>query len=772
MLRPEDSFVLDCIDAIDDLDKKRSAMNKLLAMASQKPSEKQLEIPKQHYSFQEVINRVQNEKAASRQPSVTKLRTEMNSYKKELQELKKQQQSHNQQLQDYDQRIQASFVFEGEALIDLGADLNCISEGIIPSQYFSKTTQMLNTANGGRMLIEAIIFAEKFPDEITDKQQLQRFLGSLIYLADFYKDLAKDAKPLFARLMKSPGSWTEACTKAVQKIKSKAKELPFLAIPHPDAFKIVETDASEYGYGGIMKQDLSGKTSLEAALPSSTKRVSADSTSSNLKRMDDGYKHTTWTLAFFIKAEHWGSDLELIAQIYLRDHLSPSIDSQKSIQWFETILMETGCARITHYYKSNKQINSRAHPSSYNFFDYVQAWNEVLNYQNISYGHSWFIKLSITTKDFSRVPIPCWFQQWLLQCGIIGDALPECVLEASNKFYQHNQKKVPIELSFLYFLVLYQVPWILRWEYQFNEDPFSLEAEKLEGIESNIDGRSIKFVFAQQPKYKEIHNLREKISRKEKFLMSLKEEIKYMSTSQKLNNPALQEKFQKQLEESVCSDVPNAFWSRQKDTACLPYVNGFDERRVSTKARPIQMNSRYLEISKKEIEELMRKGLIRKSHSLWSCPAFYVKNAAELERAVPRLVINYKPLNEALQWIRYPIPNKRDLLNRLYKACIFSKFDMKSGYWQIQIAEADKYKTAFTVPFGHYEWNVMPFGLKNAPSEFQHIMNEIFNPYMDYIIVYIDDVLVFSKSLDQHWKHLKTFIMLFSGQDWSYLPKR
>ena len=65
---------------------------------------------------------------------------------------------------------------------------------------------------------------------------------------------------------------------------------------------------------------------------------------------------------------------------------------------------------------------------------------------------------------------------------------------------------------------------------------------------------------------------------------------------------------------------------------------------------------------------------------------------------------------------------------------------MKSGFWQIQIAEKDRYKTAFVVPFGHYEWNVMPFGLKNAPSEFQNIMNEIFNQSYDFIIV---DVLIF-----------------------------
>ena len=118
------------------------------------------------------------------------------------------------------------------------------------------------------------------------------------------------------------------------------------------------------------------------------------------------------------------------------------------------------------------------------------------------------------------------------------------------------------------------------------------------------------------------------------------------------------------------------------------------------------------------------------------------------------MVINYKPLNKLLQWIRYPIPNKKDLIDRLHEATIFSKFDMKSGFWQVLIDEKDRYKTAFTVLFGHYEWNVMPFGLKNAPSEFQNIMNDIFTPFTDFSIVYIDDVLIFSKSIDDHWKHL------------------
>lgn len=91
------------------------------------------------------------------------------------------------------------------------------------------------------------------------------------------------------------------------------------------------------------------------------------------------------------------------------------------------------------------------------------------------------------------------------------------------------------------------------------------------------------------------------------------------------------------------------------------------------------------------------------------------------------------------------MPNKKDLLAHVQAAKIFSKFDLKSGYWQIQINEKDKYKMAFTVPFGHYEWNVIPFGLKNAPSEFKNIMNDIFTPCTSLTIVYIDYILVFLK---------------------------
>ncbi|KAL4653704.1 hypothetical protein ACB092_01G324700 [Castanea dentata] len=105
------------------------------------------------------------------------------------------------------------------------------------------------------------------------------------------------------------------------------------------------------------------------------------------------------------------------------------------------------------------------------------------------------------------------------------------------------------------------------------------------------------------------------------------------------------------------------------------------------------MNQELMDTCRAEIEDLLKKGIIRKSRSPWSCPAFYVQKNAEIERGVPRLVINYKPLNKVLEWVRYPIPNKKDLVNRLSKAVVFSKFDMKSGFWQIQIREPDRLRT-------------------------------------------------------------------------------
>ena len=111
---------------------------------------------------------------------------------------------------------------------------------------------------------------------------------------------------------------------------------------------------------------------------------------------------------------------------------------------------------------------------------------------------------------------------------------------------------------------------------------------------------------------------------------------------------------------------------------------------------------KILEYCKQELDSLLKKKLIRPSKSLWSCVAFYVQNVVELERGALRLVINYKPLNKVLPWVRYSILNKQDLLKKLHIA-IINSFYMKSGFWLIQIKEQDRYKIAFMVLFDHYK---------------------------------------------------------------------
>nr|KYP43052.1 polyprotein [Cajanus cajan] len=234
----------------------------------------------------------------------------------------------------------------------------------------------------------------------------------------------------------------------------------------------------------------------------------------------------------------------------------------------------------------------------------------------------------------------------------------------------------------------------------------------------------------------EINNLKREIRKqKSNQINYLKEEISFKSIQQQLDQTHIQNKIKDlllKIQNSVCSDIPHAFWNRKQHIVNLPYERDFKENQFPTKARPIQMNEQLLHYCQKEIKDLLSKNLIRPSKSPWSCAAFYVNKQAELERGTPRLVINYKPLNQALRWIRYPIPNKKDLLN------------------------------PFNIPFGQYEWNVMPFGLKNAPSEFQKIMNDIFNPYTSFAIVYIDDVLIFSQSIDQHFKHVNIFVKIIT----------
>jgi hypothetical protein len=157
------------------------------------------------------------------------------------------------------------------------------------------------------------------------------------------------------------------------------------------------------------------------------------------------------------------------------------------------------------------------------------------------------------------------------------------------------------------------------------------------------------------------------------------------------------------------------------------------------------------------VKMLLQKGLIRPSHSPYGARVVF---ASKPDGSL-RMCIDYRALNNITEKNSFPIPRIDDLLDKLQGSTIFSALDLTSGYWQIPLSEEDIHKTAFRTPAGLFEWNVLPFGLTNAPASFQATMNAMLQPLLGTCaLVYLDDILIFSKSPAEHEQHLRAVLTL------------
>lgn len=199
-----------------------------------------------------------------------------------------------------------------------------------------------------------------------------------------------------------------------------------------------------------------------------------------------------------------------------------------------------------------------------------------------------------------------------------------------------------------------------------------------------------------------------------------------------------------------CENIPLTFTNAIKHQIKLK-----DENPIFTKTY------RYPEIHrsevKKQIENLLEQNIIRNSNSPWSSPIWIVpKKLDHSGQQKWRMVIDYRKLNEQTVDDKFPLPNITEILDKLGKAHYFTTLDLANGFHQIQMDERDIPKTAFTTDNGHYEFLRMPFGLKNAPSTFQRVMNNILRGLQNEVcLVYLDDVIIFSTSLQEHIEKLK-----------------
>ncbi|KAI6687682.1 hypothetical protein NL676_024510 [Syzygium grande] len=166
---------------------------------------------------------------------------------------------------------------------------------------------------------------------------------------------------------------------------------------------------------------------------------------------------------------------------------------------------------------------------------------------------------------------------------------------------------------------------------------------------------------------------------------------------------------------------------------------------------PYRMSLSELKELKVHIQELLDKGFIRPSASPRGVPVLFIKK----KDGTLRLCIDYRQLNQVIVKNKYPLPRIDDLFDQLQGASVFSKIDLRTGYHQLRIKNEDIPKTAFRTRYGHYEFMVMLFGLMNALAAFMDLMNRVFMEFLDqFMIVFIDDILVYSRSLEEHEVYL------------------
>ncbi|WVZ89116.1 hypothetical protein U9M48_035568 [Paspalum notatum var. saurae] len=169
--------------------------------------------------------------------------------------------------------------------------------------------------------------------------------------------------------------------------------------------------------------------------------------------------------------------------------------------------------------------------------------------------------------------------------------------------------------------------------------------------------------------------------------------------------------------------------------------------------RPYRMASDELKELKTQLKEQLDKGFIRPSSSPWGCPALFVEKK---DQGGKMLCVDYRPLNAVTVKNKYPLPHIDILFDQLARARVFSKIDLRSAYYQIKIREEDIPKIAFSTRYGLYEYLIMSFGLTNVPAFFMYMINSVFMNELDkFVVVFIDDILIYSKNEKEHEEHLR-----------------
>jgi len=295
--------------------------------------------------------------------------------------------------------------------------------------------------------------------------------------------------------------------------------------------------------------------------------------------------------------------------------------------------------------------------------------------------------------------------------------------------------------------------------------------------EHSADGRvafvprlALKGLWPQQGRYREVHNHWKAVARVASInLISAEETSRSMAKSSKYKIFVLDVQERKVGEEigedeSLLADLGK--WRiqirRELDDLFQPPKGvpppGEHDFRIHTDPsakvphpQPYRMTQSERAEFEVQIRKLLANRWVTDSHSHYAAPINFMKKPD----ATLRMCVDYRGLNKITAKDRYPLPYIEDLLDKLHGALVFTKLDLASGYHQVRVHPDDCHKTGFIAPDGFHEYKVIPFGLANAPAAFMRMMHKILHPHRRNAIVYLDDILIFSKTLAEHKAHVE-----------------
>lgn len=313
--------------------------------------------------------------------------------------------------------------------------------------------------------------------------------------------------------------------------------------------------------------------------------------------------------------------------------------------------------------------------------------------------------------------------------------------------------------------VLLGMPWHkeVRPEVDYKKQTVTIDEEVLTAVPANRDSP----VTITNLKVKKFRSMLRKKGQRDDFVVyQLIEKGKLTSGRKQIKGNKNLNDLLSRFDDVFTDELPAGLPKRRDEDHCIEVEEG---SRPPT--RPLyQLSPAELLAVKQYVEELLRKGKIRRSKSPYGSSLFIVKELDKL-----RCVVDYRALNRIRKKNSSPLPRCDEMFDRLGKATVFSKLDLKTGFHQIRVREEDIEKTAFKTRYGHFEYLVMPMGLRNGPATFQSVMNRIFDDCIDVfviitktsytIMVYMDDLLIFSRNEKEHLRHLEIVLSRLKSEE-------